>query len=461
MKKKTFILSITLSVFLILLVVLFIKLRKKNISEESKEIISSGSYDILIYNCNSDFSEVLNKISDEYSNSSGIIVAFSDKSTDLLCDFGNNAPDIFMVKNFSEFKSQQQYGNIFDFSNANEKTFREVVDNIPELLRLKSHDINNCGVPLTLRGFGLAVNQDVLASIFGEDSYKNIVNDLMICSYEDFKNFVEGINYSSVSINGHEYSLNRVEVNKLESIFSFHIENSFEHMFNNALCESFSSHSDLLVAKESSSISGKISKWMQMVELLSSHSNPSRGSSFVNFEINSRQNAIENFANGKSLFLVAEDIDYEDIKKFNNSSSKNLIFIPLKAPFESNTSNSKITVYCPYYLVINNKSSKMKIAQDFLTWFISSSVSQKLLVEGLGFIPYNFEPGNIENSLGRSLLTYFQSGNILNPVFQGANKNWINDISQYFKKIYLPLKNWNENYYKTFENYCIKRWVNG
>ena len=184
MKKKTFILSITLSVFLILLVVLFIKLRKKNISEESKEIISSGSYDILIYNCNSDFSEVLNKISDEYSNSSGIIVAFSDKSTDLLCDFGNNAPDIFMVKNFSEFKSQQQYGNIFDFSNANEKTFREVVDNIPELLRLKSHDINNCGVPLTLRGFGLAVNQDVLASIFGEDSYKNIVNDLMICGEE-------------------------------------------------------------------------------------------------------------------------------------------------------------------------------------------------------------------------------------------------------------------------------------
>ena len=461
MKKKTFILSITLSIVLILLVVLFIKLRKKSVPEESQEIISSGSYDILVYNCDPSFSETFNKISDEYSNSSGIIVAFSDKNIDLLCDFGNNAPDIFMVKNFSEFRSQQQYGNIFDFSNASEKTFREVMDNIPDLLRLKSHEINNCGVPLTLRGFGLAVNQSVLASIFGEETYKNVINDLMVCSYDDFKNFVEGINYSSVSINGHEYSLNRVEVNKLESIFAYHIETSFEHLLNNALCESFSSHVDLAVAKESSNISGKISKWMQMVELLSSHSNPSRGSSFVNAEINSRKNAIENFANGKSLFLISEDIDYEEIKKYNIEASRNLIFIPLKAPFESNASNSKITVYCPYYLVINNKSPKMKIVQDFLTWLISSPVSQKLLVEGLGFIPYNFEPGNIENSLGRSSLTYFQSGNVLNPVFQGANKNWINDISQYFRKIYLPLKSWNEKYYTAFENYCMKRWVNG
>lgn len=461
MKKKTFILFVVSSLVLILLVFLFIKLRKKNEPEETREFVTNGSYDILVYNSDSSFSETFNRISDEYSNSSGIVIAFSDKNTDLLGDFGSNAPDIFMVKNFSEFRSQQQYGNVFDFSNATEKTFREVVDRIPENLRLKSHEVNNCGIPLTIRGFGLAVNQSVLASIFGEDAYKNVINDLMVCSYDDFKKFVENIKFNSVSLNGHEYNIDRVAVSKLESIFSFHIEISFEHLLNNALCESYDSSYDLLVAKDSSGISDKISKWMHMVDLLSAHSNPSRGSHFIDKQMNSRENAIENFAKGKSLFLVSEDIDYEDIRKVDIEASKNLIFIPLKAPFESETSNSKITVYCPYYLVINNKSPKINIAQDFLTWLVSSPVPSKLLAEKLGFIPYDYEAENIENSLGRSSLTYFRSGSILNPVFQGANKNWINDISQYFKKIYLPLKSWNENYYKTFENYCIKRWVNG
>ena len=83
-----------------------------------------------------------------------------------------------MVKRFDELKVQRQYGNIFDFCNASEKTFREIVEKIPDSLRLKVNEINNCGIPLTLQGFGFAVDQGLLASIFGEEAYKNLINDL-------------------------------------------------------------------------------------------------------------------------------------------------------------------------------------------------------------------------------------------------------------------------------------------
>ena len=461
LKRKNFIISILFFVFAVISVVLIIKFRKKTDNDEKETVVNVGSYDILVYNTEPKFSEVFNKISDEYSNSSGIVVAFSDNNSDVLSNFLNNPPDIFMIKNFDEFRVQQQYENIFDFQNSSETTFKEVMEKIPDSIKLKSNVINNCGLPLTLRGFGLAVNQDLLSSIFGEESYKNVVNDLMSCSYSDFKKFVENIKFNSTTLNGNEYKINQNAIKSLDSIFSFHIETPFGHLLNNALSEAFPTSSELMMSNNVEKLSGKISKWMQMVDLLSSHSDPSRGSSFLNVEINSKSNAIKKFSDGKSLFLVAEDSDYEEIKKQNVEASKNLIFIPLKAPFETENANTKLTVYCPYYFVINSKSEKLKIAQDFLTWLISSPTPQKYLIENLNFVPYNvYDMETIENPLGRSTLTYFQCNNVLEPIFQGANNNWISTISQYLQRIYLPLRKWHESYYKSFENYCIKRWTN-
>ena len=461
MKKTTFSLSIAFFVCAVISIILVVHFKRKAKSDDDYVVPPVGNYDILIYNTEPSFSSVFNKISDEYANSSGISVAFSNKNSDVLENFGAEAPDIFMVKRFDEIQVQRQYENIFDFHNASEKTFREIVEQIPDNLRLKLNDINNCGVPLTLRGFGLAVDQGLLSSIFGDEACKSIINDLTMCSFDDFKKFVENIKSSYIVLNGNEYKINQEAAKNLESVFLFPIDTPFPKLFNNLLVESFSNMSNMMLSSDAVSMNGKIEKWMQMIDLITSHSKPSRGSTFISMKENSKSEAIKKFVKRKSLFLIAEDSDYEEIKSQDSDVAQNLVFIPLKAPFESNNINSRITAYCPYYFVINSKSEKLKIAQDFLTWLISSPSAQKYLIQDLKFILYNtIDSGTIENSLGRSTLNYFQCDSILEPIFQITKTSWMNNISQFLTKKYLSSRQWNDRYYKSFEDYCIKKWDN-
>ena len=458
MKKITFSLSIAFFICAIASIILVINFKRKT---KSEDYVSTpvGNYDILIYNTEPSFNSVFNKIADEYGNSSGISVAFVNKTSDVMENFGNESPDIFMIKRFDELKVQRQYENVFDFYNASEKTFREIAEKIPDNLRLKLNDINNCGIPLTLRGFGFAVDQGLLSSIFGEEACKNILNDLTRCSFDDFKKFVENIKSTSVTLNGNEYKVNQEAIKNLDSVFLFPIDTSFPKLFNNLLVESFSGISNIMLSNDSSNMIGKVEKWMQMIDLITSHSKPSRGSTFISMKENSKSEAIKKFANGKSLFLIAEDGDYEEIKSQNADIAKNLVFIPIKAPFASNNTNSKITVYCPYYFVINSKSEKLKIAQDFLTWLISSPTAQKYLIQDLNFVLYNtIDSGTIANSLGRSSFNYFQCDSVIEPIFQVTKTSWMNNVTQFLTKKYLSSRQWNERYYKTFEDYCIKKW---
>ena len=458
MKKRTFSLSIIFFVFAITSVIFVINFKRKTKSDEYIEPQNSN-YDILIYNTEPSFNSTFNKIANEYGNMSGISVAFVNKSLDTLENFGTEPPDIFMIKKFDELKLQMQYENIFDFYNSSEKTFREIVEKIPDNLKLKVNNISNCGIPLTLRGFGLVVNQSLLSSIVGEEAFKSLVNDLVSCSFDEFKTFVENIKSNSFTLNGNEYKINQEVVKNLESVFSFPIDVSFAKLFNNLLVNAFSTSSNMTLLNDPLSMSGKITKWMQMIDLMTSYSNPPRGNTFIDMKENSKSNAIQKFTEGKSLFLVSEDDNYEEIKKQNIDMSKNLTFIPIKAPFESNDTNSKITVYCPYYFVINSKSEKLKMAQDFLTWLMSSPLAQKYLIQDLNLIPYNtLDSGIIDNPLGRSSLNYFQCESTLEPIFQVTKNSWLNTISQFFIKKYLTQKQWNDRHYKTFEDYCIKKW---
>ena len=189
LRTKRFIAIILFFVFSVVTVVLVMKWKKKS-NPEKTEMVQNDSYDFLIFNTEPKFQDCLQKIAEEYRNISGIVPAVVAKDSEILYNFNSDlSPDIFMLKTFDEMKVQLQYGNILDFLNASEKTFQEVIKNIPDVLQAKVSNINSCGIPVTIRGFGLAVNQKLLASIFGEDSYKNLVNDLIVCSYEEFEKF--------------------------------------------------------------------------------------------------------------------------------------------------------------------------------------------------------------------------------------------------------------------------------
>ena len=465
MKTKQLVFIILFVIFSVICALFVIRLKKKSTVEEPK-IVQNDSYDFLIYNTEPELQENLEKLVDEYRNISGIVPAVSLKESEMLYDFNseNAPPDIFMVKNFDEMKVQTQYGNILDFMNASEKTFQEVVKNIPHVLQAQVNEINNCGIPLSVSGAGFAVNQKLLATIFGEEAYKNIINDLITCSYEDFVNFVKNIKLSSVNLNNKNYNIHQTAVKNLEAVFSFHMESPLSKMFNNVFALSFESPSELSGAVNLSNMSGKFANWLHMLDLISSNSTIKRGNDFVSLEKNSKSKAIKEFCEGKTLFLIASDKDYYDIKSCNSEVASHLTFIPFKFPCEKNENkdlNTNLTVFCPYYFMINAKSSKSKMAQDFLTWVISSPIARKLLLEEANCAFYDSrDPGTIENMLSRASVNYLQSENAIMPVFQGIKKTWLNLISQQLIKKYFNTNIWSKLYYDNFENFCIKKWGN-
>lgn len=486
LRTRQLVFIILFVIFSVICAIFVIKFKRKSNIEETR-IVQNDSYDFLVYNTEPEIQECLEKLADEYRNKSGIVPAVSLKESEMIADFhsdsnSNSVPDIFMIKNFDEMKIQTQYGNILDFMNASEKTFQEIAKNIPNILQAQINEINNCGVPLTVCGAGFAVNQKLLASIFGEEAYKNIINDLITCSYEDFENFVKNLKSSvSVTLNNKNYNINQESIKFLEAIFSFHMESPISKMLNNIFSLHFENSSDLSSSENLSNMQGEFSNWLRVLDLISSNTLIPRGKDFINLDKNSKINSIKKFSEGKTLFLVANDKDYYDIKSYNSEVASHLIFIPFKFPYENNINikninininenqdinknknmNTSLTVYCPYYFMINAKSSKSKIAQDFLTWIVSAPVARKILLEEANFVSYDIrDSSTIENTLSRSVINYLQSENVLMPVFQGIKKNWLNSVTQNLIKKYFNTNIWNNYYYDNFDTYCIKKWGN-
>ena len=461
MKTKHLVSMVSFLVFSIIAVVITINLKRNSYADNSK-VVENNSYDFLIYNTESSLEDCFNKLVSEYTTVSGIVPAVINKDSELLYNFNaNSVPDVFMVKTFDEIKVQVQYGNIMDFLNASEKTFQECTKNIPEVIRARINNINNCGIPLTINGVGWAVNQRLLANIFGEDSYKNVINDLITCSYNDFEDFVKNIKSSSVTLNGKTYSIKNPP--SIESIFSFPVDFSVAKLLNTSLASVFETPSDLSHSENLSNMSGKFSNWLCMLDLVTSKSSIGRGPNFVSLDKNSRSRAIKEFVLGKSLFLFADSADFNEINEYNAELASHLTFIPVKIPIESNENrdlNTNLTVYCPYYLMVNAKSPKAKMAQDFLTWIVSSPVAKKYLLEDAGCVSYDIQdPNTIENTLSRSAINYLQTENVLAPVFQGAKKTWLNSMYQYLTKKYLTVNNWSSVYFNNFDDFCIKKWL--
>ena len=107
-------------------------------SETSKET-SKKDYDLLVFNGDSSIEET--------------------DSIEQLRDYmkTSNQPDVFTVNNMKELKEWQESGNILDFSNASEESFKKMVNEIPQNLRLSSNNVDSFGVPCTIQGYGLTL----------------------------------------------------------------------------------------------------------------------------------------------------------------------------------------------------------------------------------------------------------------------------------------------------------------
>lgn len=473
----------------------------KNQEDNSKKQLSANKdYDIFIYNSDTSIGKAFREMCDEYTKKTGVIIrtvtpseeesTYSNLESFISSEY---PPSIFTLNSIDELKLCQQSENIWDFNNATQDSFKEMVNTIPEGMRLSSNSSDSFGVPTTLEGYGFVVDPKMLSSLFGGDKYRKVINDLKSCTYEEFNYFVEALNsyISSGAIS--EFKLNEKDYTFLEAgrglsknlkgVFSFSGSNSKifgSYIMNPILASVFSLPSDAYNAGEDeiNSLENPISKYVELLDFISSNvagetSKLNRGSELISTSKNSTAQSIKNFVKGKSVFLIATTKDYENMSIFDSLAAKRCIFIPFKVPitdYDLDSSgksldknlNKSLGINVPRYFCINSRATdhEKKVAQDFLVWYASSDLAKKYIVSEFGYVPYNIDDGSIlDNPLERSMIDYIKENKFLPPVFSGAPKSWPDDImGKYVVNSLLNKSYWNYEDYENTSKYAIDEW---
>lgn len=474
---------------------------KKQNTEESKSTKTvTKEYDLFIYNSDTSIGTSFRKLCDEYTERTGVKIrtvtpSESDNNINNLENYMNSEypPDIFPVCNMQELKKFQNRENIWDFSNATESSFKNLVNNIPENLRLSSNTSDSFGIPVTLSGFGLVVDPKMISSLFGGDKYRIVMNDLQLCSYDEFKIFVDALyNYIynneivEFTLNEKNYSFVDTKSDlskKLTGVFSVpcgDIKYSGSYLMNPVLSSLFSTAAHSYISGDSISeqLSNALMRYSDMLELITlniSGDNTllSRGDELISNNKNSNSQAIKRFMSGKSLFLLASTEDYNSMNIFDSLVAKRCMFMPIKIPnseYDISTSdsnlknkiNKSISIYSPRYYCINAKSSdkEKKAAQEFLVWFKTSDLANKYVIPEFEYVPYDITDGSvIDNSLKRSLIEYLSENKFLPGVFYGAPDNWCDTMGKYIIDNMFKKSLWTLQDFEDFANYGVDNWV--
>ncbi|GMB10904.1 MAG: extracellular solute-binding protein [Candidatus Improbicoccus devescovinae] len=470
-----------LYIFPMISIILFLSACGQTNSIQNEVIHKPKDYDISMY-----FSDVtigqFKELFEAYKQYSGkVIKIINTGKNEKISDYmeSSSPPDVFSIVNFDELEEQKNSGNILDFINITDASAKDVTQNIPEKLKIGLNEINSCGIPLSVESCGLVTNSKIISKIFGESITKNILNDLKSCSFEDFSDFVYKIdeytkNRSSntLYLNDKKYKIlaDATGSGNLVCTFSISSQAPYMNILNHAIAAEFSTGSDFREVNNLESYSNLFKIFMKSIDLITSHTITGRGTSLIDDDINSESQAIRQFVQGQSLFLVAQDSVFEKIAKLDPECANNLILLPFKMPLSASdiTSinltpkklNSSITISCPIYLAINAKSNDLKTSQDFIAWIKNSPHAQRILTENLNFLPYDINSVNSqENILKTSTINNLNTNNYIPNICTAAPISWQNIITTKLQE-FLKKSSWNDETYDEFAGFCVTSWGN-
>ncbi|MDR3248875.1 MAG: extracellular solute-binding protein, partial [Treponema sp.] len=199
-----------------------------------------------------------------------------------------------------------------------------------------------------------------------------------------------------------------------------------------------------------------------------------RGQDFVSSSNFGYDQAVQIFADGKAIFFKQGNWAYGNIASVNPAQAERLSFLPVKMPYKagdvvrSDTTaeqlNRSIPVFVPNYYTINALSSdaEKKYAYDFLVWMNTDAAGQKFVVEDFAFIPYNADPAStkVPNSLGNSIISYINDGNIMAAPYYGAPATWSGDVlGLRLMEQYMTKATWTPQDYSDIADYAIDQWI--
>ncbi len=472
----------------------------RSIDEREKE------YDLYIFNTGGESEQGLKVAVNAWSDEVGMKIKLwspetgDDAEAFLKSEMGTDGqPGLYWVRDDAAVQQWVDAGKALDL-NAAGGSIAQLAGSIPEQYRLtvaasgdaaseegEAQEPATVGIPAGLEGFGLIVDKEVLAALFGEENVGAWLDAYRTATYEEWEGMVVALNKyvkkgekGTVTLSGKEFPLadkKQGAAAGLNAVFALAGTETWvyaEYLLDPAMAAIFP---DAAAARGASadkleSGRGNIEAYAETLWRVCANSIPGRGDNLVNPEKASYGEQIKNFAEGKAVFLVQSSRAYARLRAASTELSERLAILPVKMRFNeeavltgmsADQLNNSIPIYVPGYFVINAQASERerRLAAEFLVWLNTSDTGRKFLAEEIALVSATAQSASdCDTSLGSSVCSYIESGMTLPYVMNGCPDLWAeNDLGTYLMKNYLSQKKWRDDTYEDIANFCVSSWA--
>lgn len=455
-----------------------------------------GEYDLKILNFKGEIADDLSKMCREYEKEFGV------KVDEFTIGTGEDINGIMRAAMNSEDKPSlyscggyfiewKEGGYILDLSTVEDTEFQEFMQTVNDDMILKDLDGNGSyGVPLCVEGYGFIADKRMLSDILGADKVDAFLTDYKKATYEEYEAMVNALDTFIKDGKEVTFTLNKTEyttqaksglAENLYGVFSVAGADPWTyvgHYVTGPVSSVLKTERDALLAapEQVDKLNGGLQAYVKALELATAHTAGqngalSRGDEYIQSVTNGYDQAVQNFALGKSVLLAQGTWAYTKIIGENPETADSLVMLPFKFPltqqdicvegYTPETINQDVVQLIPQYWAVNAKVSEkeQKEAERFLKWMHTSETGRKYITEIFKFVPYNAtEEMDLGNSLNNSFLSYQLEGNVYNYAAAGAPGGWSDEVGAKVKEEYLTKETWSKEDMDTLVEFMISDW---
>ncbi len=460
---------------------------------------SSKDYDIYLYNTKSEIADSIQDLCSAYEQETGVRVkVYTCGTTEGLVTLrsemnSKNQPTIYSV-NQASFQEWYEGRYALSSNEIENQELKSIYEAIPDEMKLSDEAGASYGIPYNIEGYGLIADTRMICDVFGLDTEEDFTADFRAAEYPEFEqmviavnDYIDGEGGKQITLNGNTYTTATEKTaltENLNGVFAIAGAEKWtygNHYVNYALNAVFPTYHATANAtvEQVRQIEEPLVKIVKELDFLSSYTAGQkgkvlRGPDYINSTVTGYDQAVQTFAEGKSLFIKNGNWIFSNVESIDAERAAHLTMLPMKTNLEDNDIaaegvtvekiNRSIPEFVSQYYIINAKAAaeERKAAEEFLLWLNTSDTGMDFITNEFAFVPFNADSSvELENPLGNALIWYMQNDLVLGNDFDAFPESWgLNTIGAFIQeKLFTDANAWSEDAIREGVKSAVDSWI--
>lgn len=458
-------------------------------------------YDVYFFNSKSEIAESLDELAKAYEAETGkrvktFTVGTTESAETMRSELKSRDYPTVFTSNAVAFEEWKSAGYAVSVDGIMNPELKALYEELPDTIKLQFDGEGNYGIPYNIEGYGLIADRRMIMGILGLDDISAFQADYGEAGYEEFRDmvvaldaFIRGEPGRTFTLNGNRYAASGGKsgiTENLNGVFSIAGAEKWtygNHFGNYPISAVYKDVYDVRGADASKAdqLLEPLVKSLKELDFLTRYAAGAdgpveRGPRFINSTVTGYDQAVQNFAEGKAVFIKNGNWIYSNVAKISEDVAENLIMLPMKLNFEDSDitveglnvkqMNRSIPEFVSQYYVINAKATEQerRDAEDFVLWLNTSETGKDFIINRFAFVPFNAdEHTKLDNPLSNELINYKLKGNLLANPFDAAPAAWGTEMygKYLMEQLFIDPEDWSEERLYDIARDCIDYWKSG